>query len=368
MLTLSWPNQGGFQYAKSNFTDLQNLLRQTEYNHRDFREYVSRNPFNIENEHVLVGLLQQLSINVEWTLDYVVEYTRLRANSLCTLFKIINPNSVGGLVTGGFYREGVNELWTLMENTKVYRQEHLELDKMKAVVPLYSTVLNRGYKHPVLRGRTGTRDKEFAIIGIDLVELAVGWWLYMKQDRTSSTGISAYVCQYPLINAQLIHNQLSVINILYEFFINEKPLSELIDTDTVSFNTLSEERLLKLYLNFFINWSSETGRTLEDLGHLLSQYHSIYRTDYRNFVRAGKLGLMAQTCWVWELPILKIYALYLSIVNRMSYKASDINIIIERAYPVMKNNYQRIPNSKFKAHFLEMLESVYLMNKENMKK
>lgn len=366
MLTLSWPNQVGFQYAKSNFTDLQNLQRQTEYNRKDFREYVSRNPFNIENEHVLVGLLQQLSINVEWTLDFVVEYTKLRANSLCTLFKIINPNSVGGLVPAGFYREGVNELWTLVENTRIYKEGFIDLDKLQAVIPLYSTVLNRGYKHPVLRSKTGTRDKEFAIIGVDLVELAVGWWAYMKLDRERDTGISAYVCQYPMVNAQLVHNQMSVINILYEFFINEKPLSDLIETDTVSFNTLGEERLLKLYLNFFINWS--TGRTLEDLNHLLSQYQSLYRVDYTNFVRAGKFGLMAQTCWVWELPILKIYALYLSIVNRMDYKASDINIIIERAYPVMKNNYQRIPNSKFKAHFLEMLELVNMLNKENMKK
>lgn len=364
MLTLHLPRFTKENYATSNFSDMQNLHRQTEYNRRDFRVYMERTPFNIENQHPLVGLLQQLSIDPTWDLNYAIEYIRFKSNTLASEFKINNISGKGNLILNGFYREGVNEQWILLDNVKKYTP-NVDPYSLRAVVPLYSTVVKRGYKHTVEKSPkvAGT---DYAIVGIDLVELGIGWWLWMNDPAREGTGIHNYVCKIPLANATLIHNQLTVINILYEFLVNEKPLSELLVTETVKFSTLNEERLLNLYFGFLIDWM--TSRKLDELGHLMSQLKPIYREDYTHFVGGGKHALFAQTCWGYEPAVLKLYAIYLSVCNRMKRRASDINAVFIRAYPVMAGNYVRnIQSLGLRNHLLELLEEVNELNIENMK-
>lgn len=367
MLTLSLPDPSKTVYPRSNFLGMDNLLRVTELNRKDFRKDTTDEIFNLEDQHVLVGLLRHLTIDPEWTLEEVVTQTRFRANSLCSLLKITSLNKVGTALANGFYREGVLEHWVLIENTKQYSLDSLQLDNMRAVVPLYSTVLNRGYKHNALRkpAATGAAPSGFAIIGIDLVELAVGWWFYMRQDLHKNTGISAYCCQYPLYTAQLIHNQLTLINILYEFLVKEQPLKELIKTDVVRFTTLSEEKLLKEYLGHIVD--DMTGPRLKDLGHLMSKIGSVYRTPMFNYVDGGTATLMAQTKWAWEIGPLKLHAIYLSVANRMGYRVSDVNTTLNRVLPAMIRNYSRIPEPFCRGQVVALADEVALLNIQNMK-
>lgn len=365
MLTLSYPTPSSFVYPKANFGSLGNLRRQTEYNRKAFADYVAVNVFNLENEHLLVGLLQQLSIDPTWSLEYVVEYTRFRAYSLCTLFKITSLNHVGHVINPGFYREATAEHWCLIENDKDYTTEAFYFDKSFPVVPLYSTRTDHGYRHNVIkRWENPTPPKHLAIIGLDLVELAVGWWVYMNDPQFEGTGISAYVCRFPLVNAQLIHNQMSVFNVLHDHMVNGTPLNDLIKTNDTSFITLSEVKLLKEYIEFLVNRFN--GNRLMDLNHLMSQLVSIYKQPYFNYVRAGKAGLFSQTCWIWEPPILKFYELYLTIANRKGYKAADINTVINRSHAGRINNYQRIPDALFRGHFLGLANKVFELNELNV--
>ena len=366
MLTLSLPDSSKFTYAGSRFPDMDNLLRQTEFNRKNFVSYVANNAFALENEHILVGLLQMLAIDPTWPLDEVISYTRFRANSLCTTFNITSINHIGGVIINGFYRENVRELWSLIDNNKQYVEADIVLSNMCAVVPLYSTVTQRGYKHNLFHsGDLSTPPTDFAMIGIDLVELAVGWWVYMRQGREYNTGIASYCCQYPLVAAQLVHNQLAVVNILYEFLVKDRPLKELITTETVTFTTLSEEKLLGKYLTFIINWA--TGRTLVDIGQLLAGLKSIYYRAYPSYVPAGRNALFSQTAWFWEPQIMKLHAIYLSVANRMQYKASDVNITIDRVYPAAIGRFSKLSNPFCGKHLIGLAEEVLLLNKQNYK-
>lgn len=363
MLTLSYPNPSSFVYPKVNYGSLGNLHRQTEYNRKAFRDYVAVNIFNLENEHLLVGLLQQLSIDPEWDLDYVVEYTRFRANSLCTLFNITSLNHVGSPILRGFFREGTIEHWCLIENDKVYKEKTLDFSTLHPIVPLYSTSTRHSYRHNAIRQMEPMNQSGFAVMGLNLVELAVGWWKYMR-DPQYDGGISAYVCHFPLVNAQLIQNQLAVLNVLYEHLVNEKPLDELIYTDTVSFITVSETKLLREYVEFLVHCF--THNRLMDLSHLMAQLLSIYKQPYFNYVRAGKAALFSQTAWVWEPAVMKLYALYLTIANQKGYKAADINTVINRTHATRVNNYQRIPDVFTRKHFIDLANKVNELNKINV--
>jgi hypothetical protein len=110
MLTLTFPNPSHTVYAHSNFNGLGNLVRQTEINRNTFKEYLAQGPHALENQNILVGLLQELSIDPQWDMDTVISYTRLRSNMLASVFKITNMNSIGGVITNGFYKENAREL------------------------------------------------------------------------------------------------------------------------------------------------------------------------------------------------------------------------------------------------------------------
>lgn len=365
MLTLSLPSPSQFVYPKVNYGGLANLRRQTEFNRKAFKEYVLDNVFNLENESLLVGLLQQLSIDPTWDLEYVVQYTRFRAYSLCTMFKITSLSHVGQAIDMGFYREATHEHWCLIEDDRTYNEATFDFATSYPIVPLYTTRTDHGYRHSVIkRWENPNPPKHLAIIGLNLVELAVGWWKCMRDPQHKDTGIHGYLCYYGLVNAQLIHNQMALFNVLHDHIVDGKTLDELIATDDVTFVTVSERKLLKEYVEFLTE--QLTHNRLMDLSHLMAQIQSIYKQPYFNYVRAGKAALFSQTCWIWELQIMKLYSLYLTIANQKGYKAADINTVINRSHAGRFNNYQRIPEKFFRNHFEGMADKVFALNKINV--
>lgn len=364
MLTLSWPNPSIFAYPKAQFGRLDNLRRQTEINRKAFKQYVFSGAFNLENEHILVGLLQQLSIDPSWDLEYVIKYTQFRSYSLCTPFKITSPSKVGEATYNGFYRDGTLEHWCLIEQKYDYNKVY-DLDTATPIVPLYCNHTYHSYKPMALKDKAKVSPpKGLAVIGLDLVSLAVGWWYYMQDPANDGTGITNYLCKYPLVNAQLVHNQLASFNVLYEHLVNGKPLNSLITSEVVNFITVSEQKLLTEYIEFLS--LRLTGNRLFDLNHLMVQLVRLYQEPFNPFVRAGNAALYSQTCWAWEPAIMKMYHLYLTLANEGDYKASDINTIINRTNDSRVNNYQRIPEKVFRDEFIDLSNKVWEANKENM--
>lgn len=366
MLTLTFPKPSNTAYAHGNFPGLNNLIRQTEINRSTAREYLFQGPHAVENQHILVGLLQTLSIDPNWDLETVVTYTQFRANMLASTFKITNMNRVGDAIQNGVYKENARELWVLIENDRSYSLSDISLDNMRPVVPFYSTRIRRGYRANFTRDRsTTTPPGDLAIIGVDLVELAIGYWLFMQDDVFEEEGIHSYVTKYPLYYAQMIHNQLAVVNILYEFVVKGYALDELFVMDPVSFASVSEYKLLREYFIFNVNWA--TDRRLTNLEQLMNQFKPIYSENYSNILDRGLSGVLSQTVWAWEPMVLKWLAIYLSIANQMKYRATGYNQDIARCLPAMKKRYQKLKERYFMEHFSALADEVFLLNEKNMK-
>lgn len=349
MHTLTFPTAGNSQYPMKYFPSMDNLRRLTTFNEKAFRNYVDQNPFNMENQHLLVGILQQLAISPEWDLDYVVAHTRLHSYSLATVFKINSINGVGEEITNGFYQEGCTEVWGLIEHDKVYPITITQED-LRPVVPVYSTILKAGYKLTVERNPASVANKgKVAVIGLNLVELAIGWWMYMREDLERDTGISAYLCKYPLYYAQLMHNQSVAINMLYEFFVNGTPLKEMYKMETVKFTTLAEEKLYKEWFNFKVDFL--TSRKLESIGHLMASLDNLYRSNYFNFENGGRAKFFVQTRWMWEPGPIKLYSIYFAIFNALGYPVGDVKATLQRVMPMVHKSLEKCPSTLCRNHF-----------------
>jgi hypothetical protein len=364
MLTLSLPKPSNFVYPTTRFGRLNDVRRHADFNRKAFRDYVSMNALDLENQHMLVGLLQQLSIDPAWDLRYVVEYTRFRSNSLCTLFKITSISHVGEATYAGFYREGVREHWVLLEKDYDYSKP-FDLEYSQPIVPLYSTVTAHSYKHNVQRKTfKQVPPEDIAIIGVNLVELAVGWWHYMQAPENDGTGISRYLCQGPLINAQLIQNQLAIQNVMYEHLVKHGELKELIHTDNVTFITSAEKPLLVDYCTFLAD--RLTANRMVDLGQVVDRFDSLYTRPFFNYHLAGRNALFAQTSWAFEPQVLQLYAIYLAVANAGGYRASDITSRIDRAYQGIQQNYRRLQDDYFQAQLSALATQVFELSKENL--
>jgi len=364
MLTLSLPKPGDFNYPSQRFGRLNDLRRHADFNAKAFRDYVNMNAFNLENQHLLVGLLQQLSIDPEWTLEYVVEYTRFRSNSLCTLFKITSVHHVGAATYEGFYREGFREHWVLLEKP-FDMSKSFDAQYSQPIVPLYSTSTRHSYKHNVQRSApVKTPPEGIAIIGLDLVELAVGWWYYMQAPENDGTGISSYLCKAPLINAQLIQNQLAIQNILFNHIVCEEEIAPQVYSDNVTFITSTEKPLLVEYCTFLAD--RLRAHRMIDVNHIIHRFDSLYSRPYFNYYPSGRNALFAQTCWAHEPQVLQLYAIYLKLANDGNYRAGSINSVIDRAWMGMSNNYGRVGDSYLKERLRALLTQVVGLNRENL--
>ena len=369
MNTLSLPSFTQFSYPLLNYPMLNNLLRDTDYNRLQLQKRVAMVNYNLPNEHVLVGLLQQLAIDPNWSIEYVAAYARFRAYTLSTLFKITNLQHIGEPQKEVFYYNGVKEVLVLLDNDKQYEEDEslIHIEHLTPVIPMYTTVNFHSYKPSIERDgkKTFHGEGHVAIIGIDIVELAVAWWLYMRQERTVDTSIHAFLVKYPLANAQLIHNQLNMVNVLYEHIVNQRSYSELLDPEEVTFITSDVRKKLTTYSSWLT--TAIKGKRMKDLGHLLAQISSIYSVPYFDYmVNAGNSKLMAQTRWIYEPGIMKLYVLYLTIANELSYKTGDINTQINIAIPKMINNYQRIPDKGLRNHLIELANKTLTLNNINL--
>ena len=363
MRTLTFPTVGNFQYPMKHFAGMDNLRRCTVFNERAFRAYVDQNPFNLENEHFLVSILQQLAIDPEWDLDYVVSYTRFRSYSLATVFKINSINGVGDVITDGFFREGVTELWGLIEHDKQYPLT-IKMEDLRPIVPIYSNILKREYKLTVERSLNSThRGRDVAIMGLNLVELAIGWWMYMREDRERDTGIHAYLCKYPLYYAQLIHNQSVTINMLYDFFVKGIPLKDMYQMGQVKFTTLGEEKLFKEWFNFRVDFL--TSRKLVDIGHLMASVDNLYRHNYFNYESGGRNKLFTQTRWLWEPNAMKWYSIYFAICNALGHPVGDVKANLKIAMPSVYKSFDKCPSTLCRDHFKGIFLELALLISKN---
>ena len=369
MNNLVLPDYSCFRYPLLNYSKLNNLHRVTESNRKAFIEKVANTSYNVENQNVLVGLLQQLAIQEEWSLEYVIAYTKLRSYSLASLFNITSINRMGDSLKNVFYYNDVNENLCLLENNKVYTEATLDINTLCPLFPLYTSFTEFGYK-PSVERKEGSSNQQYdgvAIIAVDLVELAIGWWLYMKQPRLTDTGIHAYLVKYPMVNMQLLHNQLMTLNVVYERLVHGKSYNDLLKHEGVNFITIDETKHLEEYATFLVK--RFTSVRMVNMGQMLAQMYSLYSNPRQLTLwqPEGDKNHLTQTRWIWEPRILKLYALYLTLGNQLFYRTNDINVLIGYHFKNLRNNYQRIPNRYLKEHLLSLLDEVTELHKENIK-
>lgn len=373
MSYLRIPNPYVSNYPLRTYTTLDNLRRITEFNRGQMDEWILRTGYNLNNSHPLVNLLQLLSIDSSWSLEDLIIIVKHRQNSVCSICGITNINRNAEAKTNVFYKDTYEVLFSVY-NDRTYVEEKLNISDLTPIIPTYINDTFVDYNASIERTSDGfTNKNKFAFIGIDVVELAIGWWWYMRNHQGQGTGIHAYLVNYPLRKAALVHNELNIVNSLYDFCFYDKPFAESVQMEYTAFFTLSEESELRKYLTFLQVTFSQ--KRITHLDQLVKQIFSIYEEDISlspYSIVGGNKGMIKQLDnfnnlrWVLDAMMLKIIRLYLHYANREFYRAGDINTMVSIQSDKMIKRYRQLNDRKVAEHLTALVKEVIILNELNM--
>lgn len=346
---------------------INNVLRLDVYNTQQMKDFVGSIPYALQNQNVLVGLLQNLSIDPEWSAEYVVQYVKFRSKSLCSAFSITSPNNVGKVKYNVLCYGGCHEHLCLLEDDRDYDYSNIQQDDLTPFVPMYSTLTTYSYLPPIELERKPQIDysNDYVIIGINLVELALGWWLYMNDPVNEGLGIHTYIPKLPSIKFKLLLNQFSLFNGLYEYFVKENNIDDLLKYENVIFNTMSMDNRLNDHLSFQITKIKDY--PIKSHTYLLSLIQSSLTPDLFELFddkeyNAEYYGTMI---WCLEAKYIRYAILYLSIINDQDRRGDWLVATIIQYVPLIKNRLERIGKNTVVTHLFDQLDLLMKLAKLN---
>lgn len=343
-----------------------NINRISQYNiDKQFRFILSM-PYNQENQNVLVGLLQNLSIDPEWELDYVVAYSRLRSGSLCSAFNVNSQSKNATATKNVVYYNGCDETLCLLETDKVY-DPAVTYSDLKPLVPLYTSFALYTYNPPVERYKQEQLNlkDQYAILGLNIVELAIGWWLFMKDPAFEGLGIHAYIAKVVTPRFGILSNELSLFNGVCDYYVNQSNSTDLLLTESVVFNTMSYMDGISKYVSYMID-ALKNAPLKSHLhlypyfeGRLIPHLSFLFNTD----VYKGKY--YENVIWCLEASAIKYLSLYFAIINDQGKKSDGERSMCLQTIPLITNRYNHIKNVALREHLLKQLDQLFNLAKIN---
>lgn len=333
-----------------------NLLRNHKYNIQKMWEKIGDMEYNLFNQNIFVGLLQNLSIDPSWTLEYVIAYTKLRSRSLCSAFGIASQNNKGVQHPDTLFYGKCKEFFVYVENSRDLTKESLY--SLKSIFPIYSTITTFTYLPTAERERNAQMDYQYdtALVGVNLVELAVGWWMYMNDPRFTGHGIHQYLGTVAFPNFELIHNQLAIFNSLYSHIVNKVGYSHLLEMEKLTFNTLVvRDMLIKLLEYMTIQLKSNSFKNHKVVQAYLKRSDMMPDYDLIFGTNGYDLSYNENVIWPFELASVKYFILHFTLMNELSIIGDDMRGQLMQLVPLVRQRWQRIKDSELSRHAVDQI-------------
>ena len=295
-----------------------------------FTEYYHSNSTAIKSNHLLVKLIQSITVPKSQSLNSYYEHVDLMSSNLSMALKFTSSINKGNIFNNVFYGQNSNEIiisysapfdlefadknWKDASAVRVLRHDRSSL----ALTPLV--------------GLENYNKKEIAIIAINIPLLAVQYRAFRNHESTvnqddSQRSVMQFIAMYVLPNMQASHLDHCIFNRLYNLLFN-LPNDEFI-VKTPFYQTDYSKRIDKMLEDYLERFKSTKLR-----------FDGILRTipmvSYDNAFELMKIPKVLPTRQVlWALITARIKALdFLFSINEYSQTAenqSNMNRIIRQA-------------------------------------
>lgn len=213
----------GMSYPIRAYGSLGNLRRIMRRNYDSFEDWLNLGNRTVQNQNPLVLLLQQFSVNVEWTPDYLISVIDSTAQSNASLINLTGLYNRGKDHPLSIYPE-VNHHTLLVvpfgspDRAQINGYFTKELSSLIPLFPIYTTDFRQRWDLTKLMDtQTYKADTPiYTIIQIDIYALVIGFYRWLKSGRTVGNSPHAYIANFPLMNCYMQHNELVNFNYLNE--------------------------------------------------------------------------------------------------------------------------------------------------------
>lgn len=373
-MNLLFIEKSNINYSVNRYTGLSTLLRVEDFNYNEFLKVSNRINYTLPNQHVLVQLLLKLGIDPQWSFDYLVNYIKLKSDSVASLLKMTCIYNRGtGTTNVLYYNSYYEHLILINQDDNYYREyETKELETFCPIIPLYSTQLKHSFNNVATNEYINNVGEYngFALIGVDIVLLAISYWRYLKDlnKNNINTAIAPhnFLCKFPLVNARILANQLSTINILFTHLVNEEPIKNLVKHDLTKYITKEDNGVLTDYTTWIYN--QLINKRPYNLPFLLANIPLLFPnlTNNLNYVISDYEN-NNNINWLWQLPAIKLYCLKLLFLNKTKTKDIDSNSeIVAWSRNYENYTYKRVNDLQFKKHYKDLCLLLIKLNELNM--
>lgn len=361
-------NKTDYRYPIVKFSKLRQLGHITKCNYAALTSVCERINHNLVNQHVLVQLLNKLGISKTWDLEYLISIVKSERNGITSFYDFTTVNNRGrgqnNVYYGGDYYEHLVIL-DLKHDCEYYAKKDYKL--LTPIVPLYTTSTDYGfigmYEKPLKGG--GREYKGYGLLGVDIVELAVGYWRWLNSgigyEWDAQCCPHNYIPKYPMVNCTMIQNQLARVNILYNNRVKGKTLEDF-DVLSGSFTHIPSR---DIYLESIKNIDKQaSSKKLINAENLLALFDPL--GDYLN-LNYGIYQYFDQTKWCLQLNVIKLLTLTLTYNNLKFVKTGQVSTIVVRWLSDYKDMLLNVKDPRFKEHIKELIGELKLANDLSLK-
>lgn len=302
----------GLSYPVRTYGGLNNLRRTMARNDDSFESWLNLANRTIRNQNPLVLLLQQFSVNVEWSLDYLINVIDFQAQSAASILNITSLYNRGKDHPLSVYPETNHRTLLVLpfgkpDRVQINGYADNELNTLVPFYPIFTTDTNQRWD---LMEIIDTQERKAShpintIIQIDIYALVIGYWRWLKSNREYGNSPHAYIANFPMMNCYLYHNELVNFNYLNEHHEN-------IEVRKGGFTIEAYATELKYYTKFKNeNMSNEPMKSFTEFYQINAGVNISVDLSKMIFPQVYKSLSFSQMSWVWSLASLGMVQRYM---------------------------------------------------------
>lgn len=302
--------------AVYSYSNVSNLKRVCKFNQEQLEQRVLNTTYRVPHEHPLVALVEFMQIDPSWTEEELHNVIDFKTERWASNGGLVGVYHSGNMQRGVLYKEDFSELLISLPPQYDFTQ-YLEMDEKKLCpfIPVYTESTQLDFR-PVGDKGLDSKPTKLAIIGVDLMALAVAYWRYLKDAQVYGFDPKPETwLPYPLMNAQILGNRLVVLNALYKGMVNGVAPETLISVPRTTFAINPVETLLKRHVKDLHSLLSKN--PVRNLEHFLSCLQTldslpVKEDNPEQWMNPGKYALYLRSRWVWNFQYMEVLTAYLN--------------------------------------------------------
>lgn len=351
----------GIRIGVREYSALGNLRRIVARDTQSFSDYIDLGNRTIQNQNPLVLLLQQFSVDVEWTPDYLISMIGSKAQSAASILDLTSLYNRGKNFTEVVYPESNHNTLLVVPFGEPSRDKINSYfkDSLNSLVPLYpiytTDTLQRWDIMPMIDSQSYKAPTElYTIVNIDIYALVIGYYRWLKRGVNVGNSPHAYIANFPLMNCYVYHNELVNYNYLNgqgdKLSIDKgaftlEPYKTQLGDYTEYKHRYCLGNVLKSFTQFF-----EVNQTVNPF---VDQNKMIFPDTYKSL-------FFVQMNWVWSLASLGMVNHYLSYNNFLGSVDGQMKSQLESYFQTtsLQSQVGQIKADRWDKHFYDVWKDV----------